>query len=140
MAKLFKSLKVDPAVDARYFAAVFKASGAVEVKAFPSPEMSLEWLQKAVGGFIEIVRGVGLPEGGYLVVNEEGLFLDLPLNPVASFLYSAGNAPIVGDAVVCCDFDPRTPIFEPDCYAAPLLWMRSFLDRLGCLGFAVLIE
>ena len=140
MAKLFKSLKVDPVVDARYFAAVFRSSGAVEVKAFPSPEMSLEWLKKAVGGYIEIVRGVGLPEGGYLVVNEEGLLRGLPVNPVASFLYSAGNVPIVGDAVVCCDFDPRTPIFEPDCYAAPLLWMRSFLDRLGCLGSAVLIE
>lgn len=140
MAKLFKTLKADPAVDARYFAAVFKASGAVEVKAFPSPEMSLEWLKKAVGGWIEIVRGVGLPEGGYMVVNEEGRLLGLPFNPVASFLYSAGNAPIVGDAVVCCDFDPRTPIFEPDAYAAPLLWMRSFLDRLGCLCSAVLIE
>lgn len=140
MAKLFKSLKVDPVVDARYFAAVFKASGAVEVKAFPSPEMPLEWLKSAVGGWIEIVRGVGLPEGGYMVVNEEGHLLGLPFNPVASFLYSAGNVPIVGDAVVCCDFDPRSPIFEPDCYAAPLLWIRSFLDRLGCLGSAVLIE
>ena len=140
MAKLFKSIKVDPVVDSRYFAAVFKASGAVEVKAFPSPEMPLEWLQKSVDGWIEIVRGVGLPDGGLLVVNEEGLLRGLPFNPVASFLYSAGNAPIVGDAVVCCDFDPRTPIFEPDCYAAPLLWMRSFLDRLGCLGSAVLVE
>ena len=140
MAKLFKSLKVDPVVDARYFAAVFKFSGAVEVKVFPSPEMPLKWLQQAVGGHIEIVRGVGLPEGGLLVVNDEGLLLRLPFNPVASFLYSAGNAPIVGDAVVCCDFDPRTPIFEPDAYAAPLLWMRSFLDRLGCLRSAVLIE
>ena len=140
MAKLFKSLKVDPVVDARYFAVVFRASGSVEVKAFSSPEMPLEWLQNAVGGWIEIVRGVGLPDGGLLVVNEEGLLRGLPFNPVASFLYSAGNAPIVGDAVVCCDFDPRTPIFEPDAYAAPLLWMRSLLDRMGLLSSAVLVE
>lgn len=118
----------------------FCASGSVEVKAFSSPEMPLEWLQNAVGGWIEIVRGVGLPEGGLLVVNEEGLLRGLPFNPVASFLYSAGNAPIVGDAVVCCDFDPRTPIFEPDAYAAPLLWMRSFLERMGLLASAVLVE
>lgn len=54
---------------------------------------SLPVMQKAVGGLVEPVE---LPSGGLLLVNEEGLLQNLPVNPLATFL---AGFPIVGDAV-----------------------------------------
>jgi hypothetical protein len=53
----------------------------------------LEALQKAVGGYIEYVR---LPNGAALVVNEEGLLQELPINVLACVL---SGRTIVGDVV-----------------------------------------
>jgi hypothetical protein len=55
---------------------------------------TLEELQALVGGYIEIVP---MDKGRYAVVNEEGMFLGLDLNPGASLLL--GTA-IVGPCVV----------------------------------------
>ena len=56
--------------------------------------LTLEDMQKAVGGYIEFVHMGGMT----LVVNEEGLLKNgLPLNTMASEL--AGR-PIVGDALL----------------------------------------
>lgn len=60
------------------------------------PKLSLDQLQAAVGGNIEAV----FIETGPVFVNEDGLRLRLPLNPLASELL---RRPIVG-AVVICDF------------------------------------
>lgn len=70
----------------------------------PAP---LEWLQAAVGGYIEQVR-VG--PGVVLWVNEEGRLRGLPINRLATAvvasLYHAGHGyqwaggPIVGDALL----------------------------------------
>ena len=51
-------------------------------------EKMLHDLQDAVDGFIEIVRPFGR-SGGHLVmvVNDEGLLRDLPVNPVGSLIY-----------------------------------------------------
>ncbi len=57
-----------------------------------SKKPTLEEAQKAVGGFIEIPRDDDLCQ---LVVNEEGLILDLPENPAASIIAGCeirGNA------------------------------------------------
>lgn len=62
----------------------------------------LEVYQNLVGGWIEVVHAAGLQ--GYhsaMVVNEEGILLDLPVNPLASMLYGdyiAGDVVIVGRA------------------------------------------
>jgi uncharacterized protein YlzI (FlbEa/FlbD family) len=56
---------------------------------------TLESLQGVVGGYIEVLR---LKNGKYLVVNEEGLMRNLPINPHASILY---GSPIVGNVVIC---------------------------------------
>lgn len=59
---------------------------------------TLEVYQYLVGGWIEVVHAAGLqPYHSAMVVNEEGVLLDLPVNPLASMLY--GDY-IVGDAVV----------------------------------------
>lgn len=56
---------------------------------------SLEALQAAVDGYIETVRLV--PGRAVMIVNEEGLLRDMPLNTVAS---AAAGARIVGPAIV----------------------------------------
>ncbi len=57
---------------------------------------SLAELQKYVGGYIELI-----PVGeNYLVVNEEGRLLNLPVNESASRIVAQlGYLPIVGDAL-----------------------------------------
>jgi hypothetical protein len=55
----------------------------------------LKELQKAVGGYIELVY---LGNDKILVVNEEGLLENLPLNRKASTL---ARRPIVGNVVYC---------------------------------------
>lgn len=66
------------------------------------PDSKLETLQAAVGGFIELVH---LPGGGYVVVNEEGLCLNLPVNKKATAIvaccFPAFDGIIVGNAVLC---------------------------------------
>ena len=56
---------------------------------------ALEELQAAVGGYIERLY---LPDGRYLLVDEDGRPKGLPMNNIASSLY---RSQIVGDVVVC---------------------------------------
>ena len=57
----------------------------------------LEDLQCAVGGWIEIVRGMYLPDPLRIICNEEGALRGLPLNRAASLLYGSD---IVGDVLL----------------------------------------
>jgi hypothetical protein len=66
----------------------------------PGKGLTLAQLKEAVGGYIEIVHrtAVGtLPDGCCLVVNDEGMVHDLPINARATEL--AGQ-PIAGDVVL----------------------------------------
>lgn len=60
----------------------------------------LEELQAVVGGLIELVRLPGAKPGDLdmLVVNEEGLLLELPFNPIASLL---ARRRLVGTVLLC---------------------------------------
>ena len=49
-------------------------------------EQDLKAAQDFVGGYVE---GITLPNGDYLIVNEEGKLKDLPLNPEATALWKA---------------------------------------------------
>ena len=52
------------------------------------PDHMLRDLQKAVGGFIEIVRPFGHDSGHLvMVVNDEGLIRGMAANPIGSLLY-----------------------------------------------------
>jgi hypothetical protein len=44
-------------------------------------ERDLEWSQGAVGGYVQYLRG--LPLGGYVIVNEDGVLLALPVDELA---------------------------------------------------------
>ena len=49
-------------------------------------EPTLESAQQFVGGYVE---GIPFPNGDYLIVNEEGKLMGLPLNPEATTLWRA---------------------------------------------------
>ena len=49
-------------------------------------EPDLEAAQKFVGGMVE---GITFPNGDYLIINEEGKLMQLPLNPEATTLWRA---------------------------------------------------
>lgn len=67
---------------------------------------TLDEMQGYVGGFIEIHM---LGDGRWIVINEEGIFLDLPPNPTATIMAPhlvTGDTGILGDVIVC----PRSMI------------------------------
>lgn len=65
-------------------AKLIKVDGSIEDYPFEGKYLSLNEIQGAVGGFFEIVR---VPDPSVmLLVNEEGLILNLPLNHQASQL------------------------------------------------------
>ena len=72
-------------------ATLIKIDGTIETLT----NTNLDTLQKAVGGYIEIVN---LPNGRLLVVDEEGLLKKKDINIKASTMY--GNV-VVGDVVLC---------------------------------------
>ena len=49
-------------------------------------EPDLDAAQKFVGGMVE---GITFPNGDYLIINEEGKLMNLPLNPEATALWRA---------------------------------------------------
>lgn len=77
-------------------AQLIKATGeTAEVEPKNGKDFSLDELNKFVNGYIELVL---LADKRYMVVNEEGLLLNLPPNMIASYI--AGQY-IVGDVLVC---------------------------------------
>ena len=46
-------------------------------------------IHDAIGGFFEVVRCVNLPRGILMLVDDEGLLKNLPINVVASRLYGS---------------------------------------------------
>ena len=49
-------------------------------------EPTLKEAQEFVGGYVE---GITFPNGDYLIINEEGKLIGLPLNPEATALWKA---------------------------------------------------
>lgn len=58
--------------------------------------LTLEQMQQAVGGYIEVVH-IHYRPYRYMIVNEEGLIMALPVNPVASAI---AEGIIVGTALL----------------------------------------
>lgn len=72
----------------------------VEIRDFGEP--LYKTVGEAVGGYIEIVHPIGLVDPLVMIVNEEGLILELPINQLGCLLYGTHNhgQPIVGNIVV----------------------------------------
>lgn len=74
-------------------ARLIKSSGSI-IEVSDSNFTSLEDLQKAVNGYIEIIASVG---NDLWIANEEGIMLDQEINRAASY---ALGFPVVGDVLV----------------------------------------
>lgn len=79
---------------------VFDTENRIQFKDFGEP--LLDSLQKEVGGYIEVVHPMHLPEGLCMVVDDEGLLKGSSVNGIASILYGTPEHghPIVGNAVI----------------------------------------
>ena len=79
-------------------AKIYKTTGEViEVEPKNGKDFQLSELQEIVHGYIELVN---FSSTKYMVVNEEGHLLGLPLNLSATRLYNKGDV-IVGDVLIC---------------------------------------
>ena len=82
-----------------------------------------------VGGHIETVYPRRLDPLFALIVNEEGLLKNLPINPVASWLYGADTHghPITGDALIL-----KIGLFngEPDVIGIPDNEIKACMRKL----------
>lgn len=79
---------------------VITAKDEISIREFDRP--LYQSVGEAVGGYIEIVHPIGLNRPFVMIVNEEGLLLNLELNALGSLMYGtlAHGNPIVGDLVV----------------------------------------
>ncbi len=79
---------------------VISTENQLTVRDFSAP--LYKTIGEAVDGWIEIVRPGGLKSPYVMVVNEEGLIKELPINIAGSILYGtpAHGSPIVGNIVI----------------------------------------
>jgi hypothetical protein len=86
-----------------YVHKLLKADGSVQDYPPAASKYTLEEMQAAVGGYIEIVN---LGSGHLMVLNEEGkLGGGMPRNNLATELYGVPRDHIVGNALVCRNRD-----------------------------------
>lgn len=83
-------------------AKIYKTNGEIiDIEPKNKKDFTLEELNDIVGGYIELVI---LPDGQYMVVNEEGKIKNLPVNDNATEIYRSKIGPwdyIVGDCLIC---------------------------------------
>ena len=79
---------------------VINTDNTVEIRDFGEP--LYKTVGEAVGGCIDIVHPTGLAEPLVMIVNDEGLILELPMNTIGSLLYGTHihGVPIVGNLVI----------------------------------------
>jgi len=78
-------------------ATIIKADGSEENLVLEKTT-SLKTLQKAVGGYIELLH---TKDGRYMLCNEDGKSMNLSPNEKATELWAGQNEIILGDVVVC---------------------------------------
>ena len=79
---------------------LFSADNSIKALEFKGSHVTLKEMQKCVGGYIELIY---LNDGMVLVVNEEGLILNLPYNERATIFATALEGKehhIVGDVLL----------------------------------------
>lgn len=85
------------------YALVVSANNEIRRIEYDAPHYDI--LREAVGGYYEHVHPIGLNRPYSMMVNEEGLMLNLPMNLLGSVLYGTmlHGQPIVGDIVFVKD-------------------------------------
>lgn len=100
----------------KYGYIILRANGDVELHQSADAEFKLEELQKAVGGYIQIVQGK--EREMLIVIDDEGKLKSKPVNLRATQLYQPEYDFIVGDAVIGTSYNDD-PYAEPDVYKMP---------------------
>lgn len=114
---------------------VVTPDGKMFVKDFGEP--LYKTVGETVGGPIEHVKPRGLKAPYCMIVNEEGLYLDLMLNPAGSYLYETHKHghPIVGTVVFmkdgCGNGGPDIFGLEPNEEAELLAILTPMLRNLS---------
>ena len=94
-------------------------------------------VRDAVGGYMENVYPMRLDRNLIMVVNEEGLLMGLPINPVASYLYGMDihGQPIVGNVIIL-----KKGYFEdePDIVGIPDDEAETIIETLNKTIFSIL--
>lgn len=72
---------------------IYKPDGSTEIirPVAPAKKLSLEQLQAAVGGYIEVVSMAQGNGHATMYCNEEGMMMDLPPNPFVAKFVSPGT-------------------------------------------------
>ena len=115
-----------------------------EIKAISRPgiELDLDELHTLCGGYIEVVHPMLLANVNphiLMLVDEDGKFKDKPVNLLGTALYGNPHDVIVGDIVLCTDFN-LDPLADPDIYAFNefdfnqiMSWIPRLLEHLKTL-------
>lgn len=96
-----------------------------------SEQDSLQAIQERVGGLIDAVKHVAVNQDtdeqmvlvGY--INDEGLLLKLPMNPLASIVF---NRELVGDVVLVSGTNPESGAYDGENYDLPMDFVRYLIQ------------
>ena len=112
---------------------IYARGGIIAVQPRETRVLSLHDWHTNVGGFIETVArtkplemigdGIDLR----MLVDEDGIRKELPVNPIASELYARPDAMIVGDAVLC---EQAMTSIGPDLVAMDIKKAYEIKERL----------
>lgn len=89
----------------RELAKVIKISTTHVLEILEVPDLSIETVSGIIGGYVENVKPRRLPRDMAMIVDEEGLIKELPINLAGSYLYETDKhgSPIVGDILIMGD-------------------------------------
>ncbi len=84
-----------------------KISTNLEIEAVELSEPLYKSIRNELGGYLEVVRPMKLVRPFCMIVDEEGLLKNLPLNPLGCWLYGTEEhlQPIVGDIIIMAEMD-----------------------------------
>lgn len=102
---------------------IIEPNGKIYIKEFQEPLHRSAG--EIVGGLIEIVKPRRLGYPYVMIVNEEFLLLQLPYNPVGSWLYCTDEHghPICGNILILKEEGENLTSIDPE----ELQWLKSFM-------------
>lgn len=131
----------------KYYTITLKPDMTAVVHTHKTLDLELPFLQEQVGGYIEVVSA-GLARNSSMaslrmIINEDGKYLNLPVNVLGTVLYDAPCDVIVGNVLICSTYNPD-PDAEPDTYAlcqsqydVVMKWISSLVEKSHITEVAV---
>lgn len=92
-----------------------ETNGLLYVQEVSSRNLDFDALREDIKGYIEVVPVDAIPNT-FMILNEEGKIMDLPINTIATRLYANPYDIIVGDVFLVTDVNPD-PYEDPDLWS-----------------------